>query len=159
MAEALAAIGIVANIAQLVGLGLQLTSTGVEIYNSLHGVKNEHYELELVINDVEKNIQDIKSALNNPHGLGANDKKVILPIAAECEAVSSKLLKILESIKVSDGARFKGLETLKKTSKAFARQRDIKNLEERLLKLNATIRERLSVLLQEYAAKGCSIRF
>lgn len=149
MAEALATLGIVANIAQIIGFGLQLASVGTEIYNSVQGSRDEYRELEIIIADVGDNTKKIREALSHSSTISSRDEKAILQLATECEPLATKLLKILNDLKISKDARFRGLETVKQTIRGAAKRKDIQDLKRRLMDLDSHLKGKLHTLFNE----------
>jgi hypothetical protein len=156
MAEALAALGLVANIFQVVGFGLELTATGKEIYSSFHGASDENHTLEVIIQDIQNNTRQIQDALKSSHNLSSSDEKAILALAAEASPLSARILRMLNDLKVSKDARFRGLEAAKKAVRSAAKRKDIQDLQRQLQGLDTRLKRNLLQLLQEYV---CVINF
>ncbi|KAF2194685.1 hypothetical protein K469DRAFT_734449 [Zopfia rhizophila CBS 207.26] len=150
MAEALAALGVAANIAQFVGLGLQLISEGQEIYGSLYGARDEHHELEVLIEDIKNYSDEVKATSSHQKERTrplSGDEKAIQRLAEECKPVADKLLRILNNLKVAKNSRFRGLQTVRQTFRSAAKKKDIQDLERRLLRLDERLRTRASKML------------
>jgi len=155
MAEAFAALSIAANIAQFVGYGLQLFSDGKEAYNSLHGAKDEHHELEVVITDIKSLCEEVKDNPVRPEI--SSDEKAFRQLALECGPLADKLRAILDDLKVSKDARFRLPETVRQTIKSSAKKKDIQRLQKRLLDIDVRLRARALEMLQKYVLISSTI--
>lgn len=146
MAEAFAALGIAANIAQFLDYARILVSGGKEIYNSLSGARDEHQALKLIIDDIRGLHLD-----NAPQGVGTNSRDEIAfrKLAAECEPLADKLLDILKDLEVPSDARFRGLQTVRQTVRGAAKKKDIQDLQRRLADIDVRLRARASRILQQ----------
>jgi molecular chaperone GrpE (heat shock protein) len=152
MAEAFAALGIAANIAQFICYGLQLVTKGKQAYDSLHGAPDEYRELEIIIQDAKNLAKELKMD-SSPYSSSAprlpSDQKAIRQLAAECQPLADTLLRILEDLKVSKDARFRGIDTVKQTVRSAMKKKDIQELKQRLLDLDKRLRLRTWSMLQK----------
>jgi hypothetical protein len=146
MAEAFVVLGIAANIAQFIGYGLQLLSDGKEIYNSAHGERDEHRELEAIIEDIRNISEEIPMRTLSGQ---SNDEKAVRKLAAECGPLADKLSSILNDLKVPDDARFRALQAVRQAIKSAVRRRDVHDLKRRLAELDIRLRTRASRMLQK----------
>jgi archaellum biogenesis ATPase FlaH len=155
MAEAFATLGIAANIAQFVSYGIQLVSTGREIYSSIEGAQDRYHELEIIIEDIKAiNAETVfyNDSCQVRGFLYSSDESAILQLVGECESLADKLLVILSTLKVSKDARFRRLETLRQTLKVSVKDKDIQDLKERLLGIDDRLRARILAMLQRQVA-------
>ncbi|PMD42737.1 hypothetical protein L207DRAFT_553693 [Hyaloscypha variabilis F] len=150
MAEAFAALGIAANIAQFTDYARQLISGGKEIYNSLDGARDEHKALKVIIDDIKNLDHDCQPVIakSSPQSSSA-DEIAFRKLAAECEPLADKLLAILNDLEVPNNARFRGLQTVRQTIRGAARRRDIQELLRRITDIDMRLRYRVTRVLEE----------
>jgi len=150
MAEAFAALGIAANIAQFTDYARQLISGGKEIYNSLDGARDEHKALKVIIDDIKSLAHDCQpvTAKSSPQSSSA-DEIAFRKLAAECEPLADKLLAILKDLEVPNNARFRGLQTVRQTIRGAAKRRDIQELLRRITDIDMRLRYRVTRVLEE----------
>jgi chromosome segregation ATPase len=144
MAEAFVVLGIAANIAQFIGYGLQLLSDGKEIYNSLHGERDEHHVLEAIVEDIRNLSNEAK-----PLSAQSEDEIALRKLATECDLLADRLTAILNDLKVPKDTRFRRLKTVQQTIRSAAKKRDIQDLKRKLIELDARLRTRASRMLQQ----------
>jgi hypothetical protein len=152
MAEAFAVLGIAANIAQFVGYVIQLISEGKEIYDSLHGARDEHHELEIIIKEITKLSEELQTIIPQPGistRLPSGDEKAIWLLAEECKPLADQLLHILNDLKVPTDRRFRGLETVRQTFRSAKKRKEIEELKRRLLDIDKRLRVRAFNMLQK----------
>jgi hypothetical protein len=151
MAEAFAVLGIAANIAQFVGYVIQLISEGKEIYESLHGARDEHHELE-IIKEITKLSEELQTIIPQPGistRLPSGDEKAIWRLAEECKPLADQLLHILNDLKVPTDRRFRWLETVRQTFRSAKKGKEIEELKRRLLDIDKRLRVRAFNMLQK----------
>ncbi|KAN0101586.1 hypothetical protein V8E51_012096 [Hyaloscypha variabilis] len=150
MAEAFAALGIAANIAQFVDYARQLISGGKEIYSSLDGARDEHKALKVIIDDVKNLAYDYQPITAKPSPQPSSpDEIAFRKLAAECEPLADKLLAILKDLEVPNNTRFRGLQTVRQTIRGAAKRRDIQELLRRITDIDMRLRYRVSRVLEE----------
>jgi hypothetical protein len=147
MAEAFATLSIAANILQLIDCASKLISGGKEIYSSAHGARDEHHALKVIL-------EDIKSLNHEPYRTQSfsnfsPDETAFRTLAAECEPLTEKLLGILKDLEVPNGARFRGLQTVRQTLRSGAKRKDILDLQRRLMDIEVRLRDRASRMFQK----------
>ncbi len=148
MAEAFAALSIVANIAQFVDYAKQLILSGTEIYNSLDGARDEHQALKIIIVNIKNATDEFQpaSSRSNP----SNDEVRFRKLAEEeCEPVADKLLAILKDLEVPSGVRFRGLQTMRQTFRGAAKKKDIQDLQRRSTTIDVQLRDGAAGMLQK----------
>jgi hypothetical protein len=147
MAEAFAALGIAANIAQFLEYTRQLISGGKEIYSSLQGARDEHQALKLIIDDIKNLNQESQPA--NSSAQPSTDEIGFRKLAAECEPLADKLLAILKDLEVPNDVRFRGLQTVRQTFRGAGKKKDIQDLQRRIADIDVRLRERASMMLRK----------
>lgn len=149
MAEALASIGLAANIAQFVGYGISIISDTREIYHSAYGAKDENVELEHVVTNVmDINEQIIRGASACSSRKLSPDEMALQNLAKDCQPLTEQLLSILQKLKPSDDAHFPELEALRKALRSTAKKREIEDLETRLHKIESQVSLRFMALFR-----------
>jgi hypothetical protein len=149
MAEAWAIIGIIANVTQFVGLGLQLFREGREIYKSAHGTKGEHRAAEVIVRDIQKLNEDAKATVAQCKEQGrSKDVQAIMPLAEECERLANRLLCVLEGLKVPEQTRFRPWVSFWKAFKSILKSDEMQSILTRLLTLESQLNDRVSGILQ-----------
>jgi len=144
MAEALAVIGVVASILQLVDYGSKLVSYGTEIVHSAHGTLKETGELRIYVQDIKNRTQQVKTSTHfSQKELGVQD------FADESEVLADDLIQKLDRLKVPEGASFRRLRAARASVRALASKNDLRELETRLHRLDEKLKSYLlEVLLQ-----------
>ncbi|KAF2122065.1 hypothetical protein BDV96DRAFT_136942 [Lophiotrema nucula] len=158
MAEALAGLGLAANIAQFVGLSMQLLLQGKEIYDSISGTREEYDELELMVTQTQSLIediiqadQDVQNAANTLTArtqLPSRLEREIRQLATQCHPILDRLLGMLSDLKIPKDARFRTWQAVKQTFRHAGKKKDLQELKERLFDLDLQLRNRISLLLQ-----------
>jgi hypothetical protein len=152
MAEAFVVIGLAANIAQFLGYGIQLISGGKEIYYSLHGARDKDRELEIVIEDIKNLSDEVIQTIPQPGVCTrppSSDERAIRQLGEECKPLADKLLRILNDLKVSKDARFRGLEAVWQTFRNAGKRKDIEELRHRLLDIGLRLKAGASNMLHK----------
>lgn len=147
MAEAFVALGIAANIAQFIDIAKGLIRDGKEIYHSLHGARDGHHALRLVIEDIKDLNDELKPAKSKSNL--SIDEKAIRRLAEECEPLAEQLLNILKDLQVPDDTRFRVLETVRQTFRSASKKKKIEELEKPIASLDERLRARASRMLEE----------
>jgi hypothetical protein len=140
--DALAAIGLSANIVQFVDCGIRWVSDTIELYNSANGALEENVELERVVEDLRALIRKIKAGSQF-----AGDRK-LQSLLVICSGLADDLMALLLSLKI-DGSKNHKLEIVKKSIKTFRRKGQIKEIEQRLFKVRDQLCTNLAVLLRQ----------
>lgn len=157
MAEALATLSVAANIAQFVGLSMQIVSSCKEIYKSAHGIRQDYKELQNMVGNVQSLHKDVVVALGAVQSqaggapLGhiiSGNEKAILALADQCEPISNELLEVINSLKIAKDAKFRAVKAVGKSFQYVWKSNDIQNLKQRILDLDSQLKDRVSILLQ-----------
>lgn len=152
MAEAFLALGVAANIAQFISYGIKLLAEGKEAYGSIRGQQDEHHELETIIADI-KGLSDEVASVSLQTRVAtiplSSDERIIVQLVTECQPLADKLQRLLDDLKVSKGARLRGLQTSWQTLKGGWKKSDIQDLRRRLLDIDERLRFRVSNMLQK----------
>ena len=135
MAEALAAIGLTANIAQFIEQGFKLVSAAREIHNSPDGTQPTLVELDWIVVHAAEINDKLANSLPSIGQAGTSPSKFasdITDLVNRCKPIRIKLLALLDSLKVLDKARHRRLSAFRKALKAAVKKNDIAELETRL---------------------------
>ncbi|KAI9754285.1 MAG: hypothetical protein M1815_005718 [Lichina confinis] len=135
MAEALAAIGLTANIAQFIEQGFKLVSAAREIHNSPDGTQPTLVELDWIVAHAAEINDKLANSLPSIGQAGTSPSKFesdITDLVNRCKPIRIKLLALLDSLKVLDKARHRRLSAFRKALKAAVKKNDIAELETRL---------------------------
>ena len=157
MAEALATLSVAANIAQFVGLSMQMVSSCKEIYKSANGLRQDYKELQTMIENMQVLHKDVVTSLQavqtqvgtatQGHVIPGNEKAIIA-LASKCKPISDDLLKIISSFKVAKDARFRAVKAVGKTFQYAWKSSDIQSLKQRVVDLDSQLKDRVFILLQ-----------
>ena len=101
--EALAVVGVVSSIVQLVNFSSKILSTGIELYKSADGVLANNMTVEQVTKDLialDKSLNESIRATAESSCL--TDETALKSLAEKCKEVSAELLGRLESLKISE---------------------------------------------------------
>ncbi len=147
-AEAFAALGIAANVAQFTEYALALVSDCRDIYDSAKGTTQENLEIEAVIRSVKDRHDRVKlssSSINTQH-LPRSEINILRHVKS-CEPIAKALISILEGLKEKKLKAFPRLDALRIALASASKAKDIRALKERLLIIeNEISREILFVL-------------
>ncbi|KAF2106820.1 hypothetical protein BDV96DRAFT_590510 [Lophiotrema nucula] len=149
MAEAFAILGIAANISQFVSFGLQLLREGKEAYQAVDGSRAGHRELALVINDIKALSEEAKETVTLSRSRASKDFRIIYPLAEQCEKLATRLLNLLEDLKVSDSSHFRWWDAGRKSWKAFLKKTEIEDIRSQLVQIEKRLRGRVSDMLRD----------
>ena len=150
MAE-MAALGLAANIIQLINFSADLISKGHEIYKSADGTLVEHLELQAIT----EHFQELNMQLSNgrpklwPRFKGAPDAKTekrLQELCASCMEVTGPLVDVLERLK-ADG-KHKGWNSFRQALNSIWSQEDIQSLSRRLEAFRRQIDTTLLVIIR-----------
>lgn len=141
MAEALAALGLAANIIQFVDFGVRLFSSSRELYKSAEGALKENVEL----GEITSNIRLVAQSITNST-IGV-DEPALREVAGTCLRLADELLATLHGLKV-DGQKHRQAETLRKSLKGIRSRHKVKDIYDRLCKVREQICFHLSCLLK-----------
>lgn len=138
--EAIAAVGLAANVLQFVDYVHALVSDANQAYRSVSGSSTKSLELKLVaesLNDLsEKLILAERNASDASATLGTTGK--ICNIATSIQAISRELLAVLEQLRIRDGSHRKwrtfrhALDSIWQRSKISAMQSQLGELRSQL---------------------------
>lgn len=101
--EALAVVGVVSSIVQLVDFSNKILPTGIEIYKSADGTLADNMTVEQVTKDLialDKSLNESIRASAESSCL--TDETALKSLAGKCKEVSAELLGRLESLKASE---------------------------------------------------------
>lgn len=146
MAEAFAIIGLAASIAQFVDFGYKLLSGSKEIYNSVHGSKDENLDLELIVEDIKNLNKEVSTV-----ALRSKDEVALRKLAEESEKLADDLLGTLQKLTARKDVLSSKLESVRVAAQSFRKRKAIQKLEERLHRIEERLRARLSNALQKSA--------
>ena len=141
MAEALAGLGVAANIAQFVATGISGLNLLYKFYHSGSGLIEEQEELDTLSRDIQYCSHILKEAAE----FGKWKSQGLEQLLKESNSVAGELQDQLEKLK--DGAR-KGncFHRLKRAVRAIFKKGEIKRLADRLIRLRDQISSHLLVL-------------
>jgi hypothetical protein len=97
MAEGLAALGVVANIAQAISLGIQLWSECREIHQATSGQRKDHHCMEILLENTKQLAVKAREAVK-----GSEDGDAIRQLATECEQLARDITDIVDGLKIQD---------------------------------------------------------
>ncbi|KAN0092287.1 hypothetical protein V8E51_018134 [Hyaloscypha variabilis] len=140
MAEALAALGLAANIINFVDFGIRLFSSSRELYQSAEGALKENIELAESASNIRLVVQRITNSI-----IGI-DEPALREVAGTCLELADELLEILNGLKV-ENQKHRKAETLRKSLKGIRSRHKVKDLYDRLCKVREQICFHLSCLL------------
>lgn len=148
MAEALAIIGLAANIAQFLEYGIQFASFARTAYSSSKGDPG-NAELDLVASEIKRHCTRISSFPPGATSSLSPDELGIYKVAGECESVADELLATLQSVNESP-SRFRTIGAMRVGLKIMTKKPKIQELESRLNRLYQVLQSSLANLLQRY---------
>ncbi|KAL2849870.1 hypothetical protein BJY01DRAFT_210429 [Aspergillus pseudoustus] len=163
MAEALAVIGVAANIAQFLEYGLKLVAAGKEAYDSKQGTTKAIRQIELVVEDIQNQSAEVLQS-GSPWRLTSQranpDELAIQKYARQCIDISKELINLLRKLTVRDDAQFRVLESGRVALRTLRKQSEVLDLKTRLEDLDRKLRERLRKLLngKQHSAVVTEIR-
>lgn len=97
MAEALIAVGIAANVVQFLDFGSRFISSCWEIYTSSRDGTGEFHDLQIITEDFDKVLKDLKRSDHDGKYLPEEDRG-FQPLVASCQGLSDQLLDSLHKI-------------------------------------------------------------
>ncbi|RMY98246.1 hypothetical protein D0862_07678 [Hortaea werneckii] len=157
MIDALASLGLAANILQLLEYGGKLVIAIHEVYESPSGTTVENLETEKIQIDLRDMSADLCSIQTSK--CATEDDLALCDLGRECHSLALELLHVLESLKVPEGAVLRPWVALRKTVLLAVKARRMESLEERLHKLKSQIAVRmLSALRNEQSSLSCQMR-
>jgi nucleotidyltransferase/DNA polymerase involved in DNA repair len=145
MAE-LAALGLAGNIITFIDFGVKLFREGQQIYASASGTTEEQTELEAITTDIKLLAQKLQPSLNATATL-TRDESELRRLAQGCEELTEDLLKVLRKLRGHNGGNRKW-ESFKQALGRVLKEKEIRNLEERLARYQNQIGQRLIYLLR-----------
>lgn len=146
MAEALALLGLVCNILQLIQVGYTIGKGAKEIYVSPTGTTEIARDIRLLLEDIQVTARDIRTEASNPL---SGDEKAIKEYCGECEDIVAKLLVILAAIEPRPAARGRSRKrtSIKIAAYLALKKGEIGRLMARLQNLDERLRQRLSNIM------------
>ncbi|KAF2868732.1 hypothetical protein BDV95DRAFT_549072 [Massariosphaeria phaeospora] len=150
MAEAIAVLGIAANVSRFISYGSQLLTQGYEVYSSLDGASDKLRGLELISNDI-KNISEevLAMTISSKWQQFSEDVQALQTLAEECRTVAKRMLQCLEDLKVPTDSRFRRLMSMLQTLRAGSKAKELEDLQQRLVGLDQRMRYRLNSMFQK----------
>jgi hypothetical protein len=149
--DPLTALSLAASAIQLVDFSGKIISKGKSLYKSVEGVIRENAELEESTARLKESCISLKIALPLETavsaGLTTEDERLRTTCEA-CALVSEELISCLQSLKVSSGARRRGLESLRKALKTVLSTSKCDALLGRLRDLRAELDTHILVILE-----------
>ncbi|KAH7385205.1 hypothetical protein DE146DRAFT_792111 [Phaeosphaeria sp. MPI-PUGE-AT-0046c] len=146
--EGVAALGLAANILQIVDLAGKLLSTGSEIYQA--GTTVENAELEVLTKDFGLLSTRLRSWVRpspDTHGPLAEDDQSLEALALESGKISQELITVLLSLKSS--GNFSRYKSFLQAIKTAWNSDKIKHTKQRLVVIQASIQLRIQILIRE----------
>ena len=153
MAEALAIIGLAANIAQFLEYGINFACTAKKAYHSADDFGRNWSELESVVDSIKRHCAQITSFSGSVNL--SPDEQAIRKIAEQCGLVTDELLGVLEPLRPGSAPERSRLWTALKVAKTQLSKKNklkIQELEDRMNRLYRQLETSLSNLLQRYAS-------
>jgi hypothetical protein len=147
MAEAFAIIGLASNIAQFIGYGIQIVSTGNEVYKSSKGVGQETKELHMIVDNIQNLSQEVE---NNKALRLSKDGLAIRNFAAECTTLATELSVVLKTLRVRDNAGSRTVESGRVAIRSVLPRNNVTKLKNRLQDLEGRLRTRIAKVLEEF---------
>jgi hypothetical protein len=104
MAEAIAALGLAANIVQFIGFGTKVLSTGHSLYKSGSGKKflDENQEIKIITQSLNQLVKGLTSseASTNPSSSVSQTEINLRNLAAQCNDIASELLRAVGKLDI-----------------------------------------------------------
>jgi hypothetical protein len=154
MAEALAIIGLAANVAQFLEYGINFVRTMKKAYDFAEEAGRSSSELELVAETIKRHCARITSFPGMANL--SQDEQEIKNIAEQCGLVADELIGVLESLRPSSTPSKRRLWTAIKAAKSELSKKNktkIQELENRMNRLYHQLEASLSNLLQRYVSE------
>jgi len=148
MAEALALLGLVANIFQFIEQGYAVVSGAKEVYKS--GQSGQARDIRLLLEDINNSSSEIQSLA--PNSL-SKDELAIRNYSAECDALAAELSVIADKLTFRDAARSRRLESIRVAYQNATKKGDVQKLTGQLKDLDHRLRTRLRNVLDREAVK------
>lgn len=133
------AIGLASGILTFISVAAKIIQISHEIHSTTAGATDENKHVATIIEDLDKATKGLKCDSQN-----ASDEEV-KHLARKCQALSSDLLALLQSLRPRKEGR---LEGLKAAWSVMLKQKDIKSMETRLGQYRDQIALRLLVLIR-----------
>ncbi|KAI0403772.1 hypothetical protein F4802DRAFT_607882 [Xylaria palmicola] len=139
--EALAAVGLAANVLQFVDFTQSLITGTIELHSSLKSARAEH----LVLEDITQQLKQFAQRLLVPEAYEeenlSEDDLALKNLATQCIKISNELLSALHGLKVKSGSNI--LESFYRSLKGEWKKDEIKYLQLKLDRINQHITSRL----------------
>ena len=135
--DSFTAIGLAANVIQLVDFGARLLSGAHEIYHSTTGQLVEHVELLDIAESLSRLSENILPALLDPQSR-YTDEKEIRSIAVAAKAVADELVAVIQNLKLTDGPKRKW-RSFRQALATLWNKDKIENLQSRLERLRSQL--------------------
>lgn len=141
MAESLAALGVAANIAQFIELGIKAVSVITQVYQSSDGLTSDNREFALVANDLKQHLPTILGDVAVP-----SDPQ-LKNLLSDCIEIATALEGEIKSITAPEGGA-RSLSKLLLSARAFTKRSRIEELHQRMLRMRDQVSFRLDALLR-----------
>jgi hypothetical protein len=124
-----AALGLAANIITFIHFGFRVVSQARNVRDSSYGTTTEDWELDLILQDVEKLNEAVLNHQTPGKKLTQNEER--LPeMVRECKRLVTQLRESLNALKMRDG-RSKSMESVRVVISSFLHERSIMSLQEK----------------------------
>ncbi|KAK1758029.1 hypothetical protein QBC47DRAFT_132305 [Echria macrotheca] len=144
MAEAVAALGLAANILQMLDYGGKILSTAWAIYDGTDATG--FTSLQTLCEDLKSSVETLQKPQSEPD-------EAIAHLAKECSVVANALLQKLQALGLSKKMRIGKREALQAAFQRAWKRNEIQELENRLKQLKDQLLLRLVVSIRSNAAK------
>ncbi|KAL9058090.1 MAG: hypothetical protein Q9162_001952 [Coniocarpon cinnabarinum] len=150
MADPISALGLAANIVNIVDCGIKLLSKTKALYRSAQTASTDHLNLEIVARDLQSLSGELKAHTQCEGKNVENDP--IKSLADQTSSIANDLLETLAKVHRKKGN--KALQSLKAVLRAQGEEERIRSTEQSLFKLRDQIVARLIVLMSSSTSKG-----
>lgn len=138
MAEALAALGLAANVLQFVECGFRIIKTANDLKSSVDGATKSNREVELLARNLNETMKAVKA-----RNLVPASSEMSQAVSA-CNDLSDELVQMLESLKI-DPEKDSSWTRMKASVRNLRKADEIKALDERLNRFRTQICDRISL--------------
>ena len=144
MLDPLSALSLASTVIQIADFGCKLVSQTQEIYSSVSGITKDNATIGQITRDVQCMYTDLKRKDDAFYRSSADDV-ALGRIADECTQAARELLEVLRTLKAPPGAT--QLKSLQVAIRSALKKSSIKNMEDRLLKIQKQINFRLQKMV------------
>ncbi len=141
MAEALATLGVAANVLQLVECSCRIITTAYELKESGDGAINSNRELDKLAQNLRDTMASIRAS---PVAATAPE---LMESVSTCVDLSNDLSKLLESLRLDPKDSTSSLKRLGASVRSFRKASEIKRLDDRLVRLQRQVCDQFNVTL------------